>query len=97
MPIAIPGDEKEFRGIELQETLKVIEKLNKNKKIDYINITAGTSAGLAGSTHIVPSMRFEAGYTLPLSKAIKCVTSKPIFVAGRINTHMSAALFFKHN
>jgi 2,4-dienoyl-CoA reductase-like NADH-dependent reductase (Old Yellow Enzyme family) len=88
--IRLSGDEKEFRGIELQETLKVVEKLNKNKKIDYINITAGTSAGLAGSTHIVPSMRFEAGYTLPLSKAIKCVTSKPIFVAGRINTPQMA-------
>ena len=88
--IRLSGDEKEFRGIELQETLKVIEKLNKNKKIDYINVTAGTSAGLAGSTHIVPSMRFEAGYTLPLSKAIKCVTSKPIFVAGRINTPQMA-------
>jgi len=84
--IRLSGDEKEFRGIELQETIKIVKKLNKNKKIDYINITAGTSAGLAGSTHIVPSMQFEPGYTLPLAKAIKEVSNKPIFVAGRINT-----------
>ncbi len=84
--VRLSGDEKEFRGIELQETIKIVEKLNKNEKIDYINITAGTSAGLTGSTHIVPSMRFEPGYTLPLAKAIKGATSKPIFVAGRINT-----------
>ena len=84
--VRLSGDEKEFRGIELQETVKIVEKLNKNEKIDYINITAGTSAGLTGSTHIVPSMRFDPGYTLPLAKAIKGATNKPIFVAGRINT-----------
>jgi len=84
--VRLSGDEKEFRGIELQETIKIVEKLTQNKKIDYINVTAGTSAGLAGSTHIVPSMRFEAGYTIPLAKAIKAVTNKPVFVAGRINT-----------
>ena len=84
--VRLSGDEKEFRGIELQETIKIVEKLNKNEKIDYINITAGTSAGLAGSTHIVPSMRFKPGYTLPIAKAIKGATDKPIFVAGRINT-----------
>ena len=84
--VRLSGDEKEFRGIDLQETIKIVEKLTQNKKIDYINVTAGTSAGLAGSTHIVPSMRFEAGYTIPLAKAIKAVTNKPVFVAGRINT-----------
>jgi 2,4-dienoyl-CoA reductase-like NADH-dependent reductase (Old Yellow Enzyme family) len=84
--VRLSGDEKEFRGIELQETIKIVEKLNKNENIDYINITAGTSAGLTGSTHIVPSMRFDPGYTLPLAKAIKGATNKPIFVAGRINT-----------
>ena len=84
--VRLSGDEKEFRGIELQETIKIVEELTQNKKIDYINVTAGTSAGLAGSTHIVPSMRFEAGYTTPLAKAIKGVTNKPVFVAGRINT-----------
>ena len=31
-------------------------------------------------------MRFEPGYTLPLSQAIKDVSDKPVFVAGRINT-----------
>ena len=84
--VRLSGDEKEFRGIGLQETIKIVEKLNKNEKIDYINITAGTSAGLAGSTHIVPSMRFKPGHTLPIAKAIKGATDKPIFVAGRINT-----------
>ena len=84
--IRLSGDEKEFQGMELKGTLELIEELNKNESIDYINITAGTSAGLKGSTHIVPSMRFESGYTLPLSQAIKDVSDKPVFVAGRINT-----------
>ena len=29
-----------------------IEELNKNESIDYINITAGTSAGLSGTPNI---------------------------------------------
>ena len=44
--VRLSGDEKEFQGMDLKGTLELIEELNKNERIDYINITSGTSAGL---------------------------------------------------
>lgn len=83
--IRLSGEEKDHDGIEADEMLEVVDALGGNAALDYLNVTAGTSAGLAGSTHIVPSMRFDAAYTKPLSAAIKKVVQKPVFVAGRIN------------
>ncbi len=83
--IRLSGDEKDHDGIEADEMLKVAEALGKNPSLDYLNVTAGTSAGLAGSTHIVPSMRYDTAYTTPLSAAIRQKVQKPVFVAGRIN------------
>lgn len=83
--IRLSGEEKDHDGIAKDEMLQVAEALGKDPALDYLNVTAGTSAGLAGSTHIVPSMRFEAAYTAPLSAAIRAVVDKPVFVAGRIN------------
>ncbi|MHA1554292.1 MAG: FAD-dependent oxidoreductase, partial [Alphaproteobacteria bacterium] len=45
----------------------------------------GTSAGLAGSVHIVPPMAVENAYLAPLAAAIRARMSIPVFVAGRIN------------
>lgn len=78
-------DEKEHDGLEPDEMTAVATMLADQGHVDYLNITAGTSAGLAGSTHIVPPMTFETGYTAPFAAAIKSKVAVPIFVAGRIN------------
>ena len=65
--------------------------MDSNSALDYFNVTAGTSAGLAGSTHIVPPMVYEAAYTVPIAAALKARVSKPVFVAGRINQPQTAA------
>ncbi len=83
--IRLSGEEKDHDGIEADEMLEVAQAIARNDGLDYLNVTAGTSAGLAGSTHIVPSMRLKAGYTTPLSASIRSVVDKPVFVAGRIN------------
>lgn len=83
--IRLSGEEKDHDGLEAQEMLSVAAAIGQDIALDYLNVTAGTSAGLAGSAHIVPSMRFEAGYTAPLAAAIRSVVAKPVFVAGRIN------------
>jgi 2,4-dienoyl-CoA reductase-like NADH-dependent reductase (Old Yellow Enzyme family) len=83
--IRLSGEEKDHGGVQADEMLQMAEAIGRNPELDYLNVTAGTSAGLAGSTHIVPSMRQEVGYTTPLSAAIRAVVSKPVFVAGRIN------------
>ncbi len=78
-------DEKEHDGLEPDEMIAVASTLTDQKLVDYLNVTAGTSAGLAGSTHIVPPMAFEAGYTAPLAATVRANVDVPVFVAGRIN------------
>jgi len=83
--IRMSGDEKDHEGLETSEVLGLAQALDRLGSLDYLNVTAGTSAGLAGSTHIVPPMAFNTAYTAPLAAAIKACLSIPVFVAGRIN------------
>lgn len=88
--IRLSGDEKDHEGLEIPDMIEIARALGTEPALDYLNVTAGTSASLAGSTHIVPSMRIEAGYTAPLAAAIRGVVNKPVFVAGRINQPQTA-------
>jgi 2,4-dienoyl-CoA reductase-like NADH-dependent reductase (Old Yellow Enzyme family) len=81
----ISGDEIDHDGLESDEVLAIATLLSEDGILDYINVTAGTSAGLAGSTHIVPSMAFDNAYVAPLAEGIRKKISIPVFVAGRIN------------
>ena len=83
--LRLSGDEKEYLGMRLDRVREIRFALDRGSDLDYFNITAGTSAGLAGSTHIVLSMAYELGYKAPISAYIKRCVSKPVFVAGRIN------------
>ncbi|MGO1120430.1 oxidoreductase [Rhodovibrionaceae bacterium A322] len=83
--IRLSGDEKEHAGLDDGACLEIARHLAGDGVLDYLNVTAGTSAGLAGSVHIVPPMAMETAYTAPLAAAIKAQVSLPIFVAGRIN------------
>ena len=89
--VRLSGEEKDNDGTELEEMLEVCAALDTNSALDYFNVTAGTSAGLAGSTHIVPPMAYEAAYTVPIAAALKARVRKPVFVAGRINQPQTAA------
>ena len=89
--VRLSGEEKDHDGTGLGEMLEVCAALDANPALDYLNVTAGTSAGLAGSTHIVPPMAYEVAYTAPIAAAIKARVSKPVFVAGRINQPQAAA------
>ena len=58
--------------------------------VDYISVTSGTSAGLAGSDHIVPEMHFRNAYTATLAGRVRAVAQVPVLVAGRINQPQEA-------
>lgn len=83
--IRLSAEEKDHDGLSDTECLEIARALASDGLLDYLNVTAGTSAGLAGSVHIVPSMGFETGYTAPLSEAVRAEVDIPVFVAGRIN------------
>ena len=61
------GDEGEYTRMGLDRVLEIRFALDGVSDLDYLNITAGTSAGLTGSTHIVPSWPMSLGI-LPQSQ-----------------------------
>ena len=58
--------------------------------VDYLSITVGTSATLAGSDHIVPPMNIPNAYTAPATAKVRELVDIPVFVAGRINQPQEA-------
>jgi hypothetical protein len=78
----ISGDERDYHALDTAEVLQVAKEL---RGLDYINVTAGSSATLQGAIHIVPPMAYANAYTAPLSAAIKSLVDIPVFVTGRIN------------
>ena len=83
--IRISMDEMEHSGLEPDEAEEICRELNALQALDYVNVIAGSMAGLAGSVHVVPPMMVNHGYTAPLAARLKAFMEKPIFVAGRIN------------
>ena len=58
--------------------------------LDYVSVTAGTSATLGGAMHIVPPMAFATGYLASEAARIRKALTIPVFVAGRINQPQDA-------
>ena len=77
-------------GVDDDDTVETCRILSANSLVDYVSVTTGTSATLAGSDHISPEMGFSNGYVAPLSEQLKSVIAIPVFVAGRINQPQEA-------
>lgn len=83
--IRISGDELNAKGLLPDETIAICQAFDRDGTVDFFDICGGSMTGLAGSTHVVPTMNFEAGYLAPLSQRIRAAVSTPVLVAGRIN------------
>ncbi|MSP82901.1 MAG: FAD-binding protein [Alphaproteobacteria bacterium] len=83
--VRISGDELEHEGLTLGVVIDACMALDRDGVIDYVNVIAGSMAGLAGSVHVVPPMFIAAGYVAPLAGAVRSKVTFPVFVAGRIN------------
>ena len=77
-------------GLDEAVVLDAVADLAGRGLVDYVSVTTGTSASLAGSDHIVPEMHFANGYTAPLSRRLKQRVAVPVLVAGRINQPQEA-------
>ena len=82
--------ERSDEGLTVDDVFETLALLDAEHAVDYVSITVGTSATLAGSDHIVPPMTTEAGYIAPLAAQTKAVVSVPVIVAGRINQPQDA-------
>jgi 2,4-dienoyl-CoA reductase-like NADH-dependent reductase (Old Yellow Enzyme family)/thioredoxin reductase len=83
--LRISGDEMEPNGLAADEVAEVCAALNADGRLDYFNVTAGSSASLGGSVHITPPMGLAAGYVVPYGSAVRERVSRPVIVTGRIN------------
>ncbi len=83
--LRISGDEMSHDGLTPDLVIEVIAALDDDGVLDYVNVIAGSMAGLAGAVHVVPPMAIETGYVAPFAATVKARVSMPVFVAGRIN------------
>lgn len=79
----VSANEEDIYGLEPNEALTAVQKLE--AQLDYVSITAGTSASLRGSMHIAPPMTFDNAYVALSSAPYHDSLSIPVFVTGRIN------------
>ncbi|MBM7369049.1 oxidoreductase [Gordonia hydrophobica] len=88
--LRISGEEMSEDGLVIDEVVQACRDLDADGLLDYISVTAGTSATLGGAVHIVPPMSQQVGYTAPISAQIKKIVDVPVMVAGRVNQPQDA-------
>lgn len=92
--LRISSSEKDAEGLTDEESLAACQVLD--SQLDYVNVTAGTSATLGGAIHIAPPMAIKNAYLAPAANRFKAALSKPVFVAGRINQPQEAEQILAH-
>jgi 2,4-dienoyl-CoA reductase-like NADH-dependent reductase (Old Yellow Enzyme family) len=70
-----PGD------LELEDVTRIVADLDEAADVDFVDLSVGVH-----HQFIHAPMDFEPGWEEPYSRAIKAVTSKPVFLVGRITT-----------
>ncbi len=86
--LRISAGERDETGLAEDEALAVCRALE--PMLDYVSITAGTSASLGGAVHIVPPMAYRAAYLAGEAARFRTALSVPVFVTGRINQPQEA-------
>lgn len=79
----ISGGERDEHGLTLDEALECCRELE--PLLDYVNVTAGTSASSGGAVHIVPPMAYRNAYLASEAARFRQMLQIPVAVAGRIN------------
>lgn len=89
--LRISGSERDEHGLTMDEALEIC--LGLEPLLDYVNVTAGTSASAGGAVHIVPPMAYRNAYLAGDAARFRQALDIPIMVAGRINQpHEAEAL-----
>lgn len=89
--LRISLDERDPAGLPADIAFAASVSLAEEGLADYLNVTTGTSASLAGSDHIAPDMSNANGYVAPAAQKLRAtVGGVPVLVAGRINQPQEA-------
>lgn len=65
----------------IDDVVRIVADLERLTDIDYVDVTVGVD-----HRFIHTPMEFEAGWEKPYTKRVKAVSSKPVFIVGRITT-----------
>ena len=84
----LSASDRDENGLTPAETLAAAQGLG--KLIDYLSVTLGTSASLAGAVHITAPMAWPAAYAAPEARPYRQALAVPVFAVGRINQPQEA-------
>jgi 2,4-dienoyl-CoA reductase-like NADH-dependent reductase (Old Yellow Enzyme family) len=84
----ISTSERDEQGLTGDEALDISRRLE--PLLDYVSLTAGTSASLGGAVHIVPPMAYRNAYLAGDAARFRQALAIPVFVTGRINQPQEA-------
>lgn len=70
-----PGD------LEQDDVLRIVQDLERLAEVDFVDVTVGVH-----HQFIHAPMHFEGGWEKDYARAIRSVSSKPVFVVGRVTT-----------
>lgn len=88
--VRISLDERDPAGLPAEDASAAVLTLDRRGLCDYVSVTTGTSATLAGSDHIAPEMSLPNGYVASAAARLKEAIGLPVMVAGRINQPQEA-------
>ncbi len=77
------SDEVTPGGLGAEENIRIVEKLETEQLVDYINVSMG---GYIAFPKMIGGMHEPMGYELPTSTPITAATSLPTIVIGRVRT-----------
>jgi 2,4-dienoyl-CoA reductase-like NADH-dependent reductase (Old Yellow Enzyme family)/thioredoxin reductase len=90
--LRISLDERDPAGLPEQLAFDAAVALAADGLADYLSVTTGTSATLAGSNHIAPDLTNANGYLAGTAARLRSAVGVPVLVAGRINQPQEAEL-----
>ncbi len=80
----VGGDEKLPGGLDQQDQLEIIKRLEATGKLDYFSVIGGTTENPMSQTEAVPPYWYKTGLWLDLAAEIKANVDTPVIAAGRI-------------
>ncbi len=87
----ISGDELIPGGLTLTDSCAIVQRLERTRQIDFIDVSGGTDGDLMSLALHIPSMYVPPGNLVPLAAAVKRVTKLPVFCVGGIRDPAMAA------
>ncbi len=88
--IRIAGEEGDPDGLRIGDTLEACKALDRDGRVDFVNICVGGTHTLTGTAMIVPPMFEQTALSLPHASMVREAVSVPVLTAGRINQPQDA-------